>query len=97
MLTTPDDHLAAGPHCRVAVTAFWSAYERGRAAQADDDAAYADDGGGYAEPPPAPPPPAAPAPAADDTSELERLVSMHDSGALTDEEFAAAKKSVLGV
>jgi hypothetical protein len=73
------------------------AYERGRAAQADDDAAYADDGGGYAEPPPAPPPPAAPAPAADDTSELERLVSMHDSGALTDEEFAAAKKSVLGV
>lgn len=29
-------------------------------------------------------------------SELEKLVKLHDSGALTDEEFAAAKKKILG-
>jgi membrane protease subunit (stomatin/prohibitin family) len=40
--------------------------------------------------------PAAPAPAADDTiSRLQQLASLHDSGALTDEEFAAAKAQVL--
>jgi hypothetical protein len=46
---------------------------------------------------PAPAPaPAAPAPAADDTiSRLQQLASLHDSGALTDEEFAAAKAQVL--
>ena len=39
------------------------------------------------------PPQAAPAPAAsgDSTAELERLAKLHESGALTDEEFAAAK------
>ena len=84
---------------RTMMVAGGLAYERGRTAQANDDAGYAGDydDGGSAAPPPAPPPAAAPAPAADDTSELERLVSMHDSGALTDEEFAAAKKSILGV
>ena len=46
-------------------------------------------------PPPAPPPPA---PSADDaTGELERLASLHDSGAISDDEFAAAKQKVLGV
>ncbi len=46
----------------------------------------------------APPPQAAPAPAAggDDLLEsLERLAALHQSGALTDEEFAAAKASLL--
>jgi hypothetical protein len=39
----------------------------------------------------------APAPAADDTiSRLTQLASLHSSGALTDEEFAAAKAQVLG-
>ena len=48
-----------------------------------------------APPPPAPPPPA---PAADDaTSEIERLASLHDSGTLTDDEFAAAKAKILGI
>ena len=48
----------------------------------------------YAEPaPPAPPPPAPSA--ADATGELERLASLHESGALSDEEFAAAKQQVI--
>jgi len=44
-----------------------------------------------------PPPPAAPAPPpADDLiSQLERLGSLHAQGLLTDEEFAAAKGSLL--
>jgi multidrug resistance efflux pump len=44
-------------------------------------------------------PAAAPAPApaaADSTAELERLAQLHQSGALSDEEFAAAKAKVLG-
>ena len=37
-------------------------------------------------------------PRADDAaSELERLASLHQSGALSDDEFAAAKQKVLGV
>jgi hypothetical protein len=58
-----------------------------------DEAAYAEPA--YAEPPPPAPPP--PAPNADDAAgELERLASLHQSGALSDEEFAAAKQKVLG-
>ena len=48
---------------------------------------------------PAPPPAPAPqaAPASDDTiSRLTQLASLHSSGALTDEEFTAAKAQVLG-
>jgi hypothetical protein len=44
--------------------------------------------------------PAAPAPAAgpvDSTAELERLAKLHESGALNDEEFSAAKSKLLGV
>ncbi len=44
------------------------------------------------------PPPAAPAPApADSTAELERLAKLHESGALNDDEFAAAKSKLLGI
>ena len=32
----------------------------------------------------------------DDLSKLERLAKLHESGALTDEEFAQAKKKILG-
>jgi hypothetical protein len=48
---------------------------------------------------PAPAPTAAPAPAAggDTTAELERLSSLHQSGALTDDEFSAAKAKLLGI
>ena len=46
-------------------------------------------------------PPAAPAPApaapTDSTAELERLAKLHESGALNDEEFAAAKAKLLGL
>lgn len=35
-------------------------------------------------------------PPADPADEIEHLSELHDSGALTDEEFAAAKAKVLG-
>jgi Short C-terminal domain len=49
-----------------------------------------------AAPPPAAPGPASAAPA-DSTAELERLAKLHESGALSDEEFAAAKSRILGI
>jgi Short C-terminal domain len=53
-----------------------------------------------APPPPpqptyAPAPPAAPPPGS--IAELERLARLHESGALTDQEFAAAKARALGI
>jgi membrane protease subunit (stomatin/prohibitin family) len=36
------------------------------------------------------------APTKDVTTELQKLADLHKSGVLTDEEFAAAKKKVLG-
>jgi uncharacterized membrane protein YebE (DUF533 family) len=41
--------------------------------------------------------PTAAAPADDTTAELERLAQLHQSGALTDDEFAAAKSKLLGI
>jgi hypothetical protein len=41
-------------------------------------------------------PVAAAAPTKDVTAELQKLADMHKSGVLTDEEFAAAKKKLLG-
>ena len=35
-------------------------------------------------------------PAADPADEIEHLAQLHTSGALTDEEFAAAKAKILG-
>jgi hypothetical protein len=51
------------------------------------------------EPQPQAPPPAPPAPSqgTDVTAELKRLADLHAQGALSDEEFAAAKSKVLGV
>jgi hypothetical protein len=47
-------------------------------------------------PAPAPAAAPAPAPAADDTiTRLQQLADLHASGALTDEEFSAAKAQVL--
>jgi hypothetical protein len=43
-----------------------------------------------------PSPATAPAAPGDPIGEIERLAGLHASGALTDEEFAAAKKSVIG-
>ena len=56
-------------------------------APADDQAAPADDGQDQAQY--APPP-------ADPADEIEHLAQLHTSGALTDEEFAAAKAKILG-
>jgi len=78
----------------------YAAGRAGRGGQAQDEEYEEDDQGEqqYDAPPPAPPAPAATAPAADDaTSEIERLASMHESGVLSDEEFAAAKAKVLGI
>ena len=48
-------------------------------------------------PPPAPAAAPAPAQPADSTAELERLAKLHESGALSDEEFSAAKSKLLGI
>jgi len=40
--------------------------------------------------------PAAPAPADDPFEQIEKLSKLHDEGALTDEEFTAAKAKILG-
>ena len=53
-----------------------------------DDQAPADDGQDQAQY--APPP-------ADPGDQIEHLAQLHSSGALTDEEFAAAKAKILGI
>jgi len=51
----------------------------------------------------APPPAAAPAPAQvapaqqDDMAEIQQLAAMKDQGILTEEEFQAKKKQILGI
>jgi hypothetical protein len=74
------------------------AYAAGRARRDDEPQDEQEDQEQeYDAPPPAPPSPAAAAPADDETSELERLASLHDSGVLSDDEFTAAKAKVLGI
>jgi hypothetical protein len=51
-------------------------------------------------PPPqgyAPPAPPAPAPESDVATKLQQLFALHESGALSDEEFVAAKRALLGL
>ena len=45
----------------------------------------------------APPPPAAAAAEDDATAQLQNLAQLHQQGVLTDEEFAAAKATILGI
>ena len=64
---------------------------------ADQDAQYTQQqaaaaGQGIAQAEPMPAPPAA----EDPFEQIEKLSKLHDSGALTDEEFAAAKAKILG-
>jgi hypothetical protein len=47
------------------------------------------------EPQAAPPPAAAPAP--DDMAQIQQLATMKDQGLLTEEEFQAKKKQILGI
>ena len=78
---------------RTMMVAGGLAYERGRN-QGQQDANASERASAEPTPAAAPPPPA---PSADNaTGELERLASMHASGALSDDEFAAAKQQVLG-
>ena len=86
---------------RTMLVAGGVAYAAGRARRGDEpqdeqEQGYQDEQE-YDAPPPAPPAPAASAPADDATSEIERLASLHDSGALSDEEFTAAKAKILGI
>jgi hypothetical protein len=48
------------------------------------------------EPQAAPPPAAAPAPQ-DDMAQIQQLATMKDQGLLTEEEFQAKKKQILGI
>jgi hypothetical protein len=71
-------------------------------AKAGTNKAMQQEGAAQAQPAPAEPPPApapvaaAPAPADDDTiTRLQKLADLHSAGALTDDEFAAAKAQVL--
>ena len=87
--------VAAG--AATATVAYKAGQRRTQQNQYNDQAqaAYAQT---QAAPPQAAPGPAAPAPApADSTAELERLAKLHESGALNDEEFAAAKSKLLGL
>ena len=69
-------------------------------AEADQDQRIADlEQQQQAPPPPPPPPPApAPAPAAQPSmlDQLNQLTDLHTQGALSDEEFTAAKAKLLG-
>lgn len=81
--------LAAG--AAVAGTAYHAGKSRAQQDQVNDEAqaAYAATQG---------PPPTPPSSAPTDTAgEVERLAQLHASGALTDEEFAAAKAKALGL
>ena len=85
--------VAAG--AATATVAYKAGQRRTQQNQYNDQAQAA-----YAQTQAAPPQAApAPAPAAsgDSTAELERLAKLHESGALTDEEFAAAKSKLLGL
>jgi membrane protease subunit (stomatin/prohibitin family) len=84
--------VAAG--AATATVAYKAGQRRTQQNQYNDQAQAA-----YAQTQAAPPPAsAAPAPApTDSTAELERLAKLHESGALNDEEFAAAKAKLLGL
>ena len=50
----------------------------------------------YQQPPPPPPPPPAPAQGPSMLDQLNQLNDLHQQGALSDEEFTAAKAKLLG-
>ena len=78
---------------RTMMVAGGMAYAAGR--HASQDQGYAEEPASE-EPAPVPAAPPAPAPAqVDAASEIERLAALHDSGALSDDEFAAMKQKVL--
>jgi hypothetical protein len=70
--------------------------KRNARVQEEQQAQAYEQGRQEAAPPPAPPPPA-PAPADPVVEKINQLAQLHASGALTDEEFAAAKAQALGI
>jgi Short C-terminal domain len=86
--------LAAGA---ATATVAYRAGQRRAEQDAYNEQAQAAYAATQAAPPAYAAPAPAPAPEADTTAELERLARLHESGALSDEEFAAAKARVLGV
>lgn len=64
------------------------AHHRANKQQQADDQGYADDGQAETDYAPAP---------VDPADQVEHLAKLHESGALTDEEFAAAKAKALGI
>ncbi|MBF6416143.1 SHOCT domain-containing protein [Nocardia cyriacigeorgica] len=76
-----------------------NAVDRRAQRRAAESAAYAAQQQAPPPPPPPPPAPAAPAPEAggaeDLVAKLQQLGQLHDSGVLSDEEFAAAKRQLL--
>jgi hypothetical protein len=83
--------VAAG--AATATVAYKAGQRRTQQNQGNDQAQAAS---AQTQAPPAAATPAAAAPT-DSTAELERLAKLHESGALTDEEFAAAKSKLLGL
>ena len=79
---------------RTMLVAGGAAYAAGRAGRNQGDKGYEDEP--QEEVPPAPPPSAQPT-AESGADELQRLADLHDSGALNDDEFAAAKAKALGI
>ena len=74
-------------------SAYDQAYQQGAA---DAQSQYAQQQPQYAPPPQQYAPPPQAAPAQDDlTAKLQQLADLHNSGVLSDEEFAAAKQKLL--
>jgi hypothetical protein len=84
--------LAAG--AATASVAYRAGKNRAEQDQYNDQAHTAYEATQYQQQQPQYQPP--PAPAADPLAELERLARLHQSGALTDAEFAAMKSRLLG-
>jgi hypothetical protein len=88
------------PLARLAVGAATAgvAYHAGKRAQQDEYDEQASEPYEASQSATAPPEYVAPAPASTggEVDELSRLAQMHDSGALSDDEFAAAKAQLLG-
>ena len=89
--------LAAG--AAVAGTAYYAGRRGAQQSQVNEhaEAAYAatQQAPTYAQQAPTYAPPNPPAPSG--TTDLNQLVQMHNSGALTDQEFTAAKAKLLGL
>jgi hypothetical protein len=76
--------------------AYMGAKAGSNRAMSQQQAAAAAPAPAQAPPPPAPAPAAPVSAASDRIAQLQQLASLHDSGALTDDEFTAAKAQVLG-